>query len=171
MELRPFWEKASCTATQEFPNILWTPRDLLPCSQEPSTCPCPQSDQANPYHPHPIYLKSILILSTHLSLGFPSGLFPSGFPTRILFLVLVAQLLRKFPIFYDAQKFIPHLLRCPKIHYHAYKSPPQVLTLSQMNLDNLSHLIFLRSSLVLSFHICLGLASGHFPWGFPTKWS
>ena len=32
-------------------------------------------------YPHPIYWRSILILSTHLRLGLPSSLFPSGFPT------------------------------------------------------------------------------------------
>ena len=43
---------------------------------------------ANPIqsiYPHPTSWRSILILSTHLRLGFPSGLFPSGFPTKNLY--------------------------------------------------------------------------------------
>jgi len=36
-------------------------------------------------YPHPASWKSILILSTHLQLGLPSGLFPSGFPTKPLY--------------------------------------------------------------------------------------
>ena len=36
-------------------------------------------------YPHPTSWRSILILSTHLRLGLPSGLFPFGFPTKALY--------------------------------------------------------------------------------------
>ena len=36
-------------------------------------------------YPHPTSWRSIIILSTHLHLGLPSGLFPSGFPTKTLY--------------------------------------------------------------------------------------
>ena len=36
-------------------------------------------------YPHPTSWRSIVILSTHLHLGLPSGLFPSGFPTKTLY--------------------------------------------------------------------------------------
>ena len=39
-------------------------------------------------YPHPTSWRSILILSTHIHLGLPSGLFPSGFPTKTLYTLL-----------------------------------------------------------------------------------
>ena len=36
-------------------------------------------------HPHPTSWRSNLILSTHLRLGLPSGLLPSGFPSKTLY--------------------------------------------------------------------------------------
>jgi hypothetical protein len=50
--------------------------------------PYPETDQSSPHHPI-LYLKSILILSTHLRLGLPSGLFPSGFPANIPYAFLL----------------------------------------------------------------------------------
>ena len=39
--------------------------------------------------PHPTSWRSILILSSHLDLGLPTGLFPSGFPTKNLYTPLI----------------------------------------------------------------------------------
>jgi hypothetical protein len=42
--------------------------------------------------PHPISLRSILIISTHLRFGLPSGVFHSGFPTNILYAFLLSPI-------------------------------------------------------------------------------
>ena len=43
-------------------------------------------------YPHPTSWRSILILSTHLLLGLPSGLFPSSFPTKTLYTPLASSI-------------------------------------------------------------------------------
>jgi len=37
------------------------------------------------------FLKIVLILSSHLRLGLPSALFPSGFPTEVLYAFLISH--------------------------------------------------------------------------------
>jgi hypothetical protein len=71
------------------------PEGSSPCSQEPYTGPYPEPDGSSPYHP--ISLRSILILSTHLRLGLHIGLFPSGFPTSILYAFLFAPIRATYP--------------------------------------------------------------------------
>jgi hypothetical protein len=43
-------------------------------------------------------LRSIIISSTQISLGLPSGLFPSGFPTNILYAFLFSSVRATYPL-------------------------------------------------------------------------
>ena len=49
-------------------------------------------------YPHPTSWRFILILSTHLCLGLPSGLFPSGFPTKTLYTPLSSPIRATYPV-------------------------------------------------------------------------
>ena len=65
------------------------PEGSLPHSQEPATRLYPEPDRSSSC-PHPTSLSSVLILASHLRLGLPSGLFPSDFPTKILYAPLLS---------------------------------------------------------------------------------
>jgi hypothetical protein len=64
------------------------PEGSSPHTQQPATGPCPEPVESNPHPPKPISLRSILIPPCHLRFGLASGLFPSGFPTKILYTFL-----------------------------------------------------------------------------------
>jgi hypothetical protein len=44
----------------------------------------------NPVHNFPPCFTKIILIPFHLRLGLPSGLFPSGFPTKLLYAFLIS---------------------------------------------------------------------------------
>ena len=91
MEQSPYWEANRFLASQEIPHILWTPNVHYRSHKCPP--PVPILSQLDPVHtPNPTSWRSILILSSHLRLGLPSGLFPSDFLTKILYTPLLSPI-------------------------------------------------------------------------------
>ena len=81
MDQSPSWEANWFAASQEIPRILWNPKIHYRIHK----CPPPARVLSENYlTPDPNSWKSILILSSHLRLVLPCGLFPSGFPTKTL---------------------------------------------------------------------------------------
>ena len=70
---------------------------------------------------------------------------------------------------FAASQEIPRISRNPKVHYRTHKHPPPVSILGQPNPVHIStsHLLVIHP--ILSTHLRLGVPSGHFPSGFPTK--
>ena len=162
----PSWEANWFAASQETPRISRNPKVHYRTHKRPP--PVSILGQPNPVHyTHPTSWRSILILSTHLHLGLPSGLLPSGLHTylltawcRVLLEKLTGlQLVKKFPAFHWTRMFITALTSHRQLSL-SWSSPIQSIY---------THPTSWRSVPILSTHLRLGLPSGLLPSGFPTK--
>ena len=83
-------------ASQEIPRILSNPK--VHYRTHKCTPPLPILSQIHPVPtPPPTSLRFVLILSSHLRLGLPNGLFPSRFPIRTLCTSLPSPIRATFP--------------------------------------------------------------------------
>ena len=96
MDQSPSWESNRFTASQGIPRILRNPKTNYSIHKCPP--PVPILSQINPVHtPTSHFLNTLLPF--HLRLDLPSGLLPSGFPTKTLNRPLLSPiLLQALPI-------------------------------------------------------------------------
>jgi len=79
-------------------------------------------------HPHPTSWISILILSTHLRLGLPSGLLPSGFPSKTLYTPHLLTHTRHMPSPSHSSRFYhPHNIGWGEQEYYGNKITQNVI--------------------------------------------
>jgi hypothetical protein len=112
-------------------------------SQEPAIGPYPEPPEST-LPPRLISLRSSLILTSHLCVGLPSGLFPLGFPTNTLYTSLF------FPMRVTCLAHLIFIdLICPMLFGDVYK-------LWSSSLCNVMHSPVTQSSLVqiLSLEPC-----------------
>ena len=73
------------------------PAGSMPNSQGFSSNAYPDPNQTQFLVLIPISLRSILVMSSHLRLGLPKGIFPIGLPVKILKAVLPSSILATWP--------------------------------------------------------------------------
>ena len=99
------WEANSTSASPEMPRNLCNPKVRYHIHKCPP--PVPILSQLDPVHtPHSTSWRSILILSFHLHLGLPSGLFPSSFSAKTLYTPILSPTRATCPVHLILLEFI-----------------------------------------------------------------
>jgi len=118
---RAFLEKLIVTQlVKKFPALHGTRRFITVFTRSSHWClswaRCIQSTTS-----HPLSLRFILLLFSHLRLGFPSGHFPSGFPTKMLYAFIVSPVRATYPVHVIGKRTSYDSL-CPLIQTHGSSS-------------------------------------------------
>ena len=151
MEQSPFWKANRSLASQEIPRILWNPKIHYRIHNSQTHVPfLNQIDSV-----HSTSRKSILILSSHLRLGVPSGLLPSGFPTKTLYVPLLSPIRATCPAHLTLLDLITRIIFGEE--YRAWSSSSCSFFHSPVTSSLFGPDIFLRApfSKILSLHYFL----------------
>jgi hypothetical protein len=96
MQQGPSWEANCLQLVKKFP-AFYGNRRFLTALTSARHLSLSWASPIQSSHPHSTSWRSILILSSHLRLGLPSGLFHSSFPTRTLYTTPPSPIRATFP--------------------------------------------------------------------------
>ena len=157
MEQSPSWEGNLFSFSQEIPRILCNTKRINAFT---SACHLSLSwtSSIQSITPHPNSRRSNLLLSSHLRLGLPSILFPSGFPTKTMYKLLLSPLRATCPahlrlLDFIARKTLDEQFRSLSSSLCTFLSSPITLPLLGPNILRytlLSNNFSQRSSLSMS---------------------
>jgi hypothetical protein len=118
MEQSPSWEANWLQLVKKFP-AFYGPRRFITALPSARHLSLSWASPIQSTHPHPTSRGSVLRLSSHLRLGLPSGLLPSGYPTKTLYALLLSPIRATCP----ALRSINHLVAS------SWFSAPRIMTM------------------------------------------
>ena len=104
------WEANQFSSSQKIPGFYGT-RRFITAFTSARHLSLSGANSIQSINPHPTFWRSSLILSSHLHLGLPSGLFPSGFPTKTLYTPLLSPTRTVCPVLLILLDFIARIIR------------------------------------------------------------
>ena len=107
---RVFWKLTGLQLVKKFPAFHGT-RRFITALKSVHHLSISWANPIQSIYPHPTSWRSILILSTQLRLGLPSGLLPSSFPTKTLYTSLSSPIRATCPAHLILLDFITRTMR------------------------------------------------------------
>ena len=127
----------------------------LPHSQVPAICPYPESYESSPCLPIPLLEDTFLILFSHVLLGLPSSLFPSGLPTKTIHELFLSPIRVTYPACHILLDLVTRIIfgeRSRSLQLLRTQSSPLPCYLVRLRSS-----IFLSALLVNTISLCFSL--------------
>jgi hypothetical protein len=137
MEHSPSWEADSHSAGQIL-SLLWNPNLYYRVNNSLPLMSIVR--QINPVHTfHPVFLRSFLILPSHPSLDFPSGIFLPLSPTKIFYGFLISPMRDTWPAHFILLNFITLIMFCETymLGNSSLRSPLQTSSTTSLSNSNI----------------------------------